>query len=263
MHRHLTKSLLLFILFVTTISLRELSAQVTIKGTVYNINRSRPLEAVSVVSTSGRGTMTDSNGNYSIAVSAEDSISFSFLGRTTVKFPVAGIMNYPSFDVALHIDPIELKPVRVQPRNYHMDSLQNRQDYAKIFDYKKPKLSITDGSEGLGAGIDLDAIIHMFQFNKNRRMLAFQRRLIIEEQEKFIDHRFAPYLVKKITHFNSPELDTFMVKYRPSYYFAKSSSDYDFEEYIKLAARDYINKNRHYIPSGDLRRQQNLPPGRP
>ena len=74
-------------------------------------------------------------------------------------------------------------------------------------------------------------------------MLAFQKRLVLEEQDNFIDHRFSQYLVKKITHMTSPELDSFMVRYRPSYYFTKTSSDYDFAEYIKLAAKDYRKKN--------------------
>ena len=83
----------------------------------------------------------------------------------------------------------------------------------------------------------------MFQFKKNRRMLAFQKRIILEEQDKFVDHRFTPYLVKKITHMTSPELDSFMVRYRPSYHFTQTSSDYDFAEYIELAAQDYRRKN--------------------
>ena len=260
MRRYLFKILLTAAIIVAAFYTQRVSAQIIVKGTVYNINKSRPLEAVSVISTSGKGTLTDSNGNYSIAVNEKDSISFSYLGRSTVKFPVNTIVNYPSFDVALHVNPIELNPVRIQPRNYHMDSLQNRKDYAKVFDFQKPKLKITDGSEGLGAGFDLDAIIGMFQFNKNRRMLAFQKRLILEEQEKFVDHRFTQYLVKKITHLTSPELDSFMVKYRPSYYFTKTSSDYDFEEYIKLASKDFLNKNKKNILPGDLRKENDQQP---
>ncbi|HSZ86458.1 MAG TPA: carboxypeptidase-like regulatory domain-containing protein, partial [Puia sp.] len=131
---------------------QQVFAQITVKGTVYNINRTRPLEAVSVISTSGRGTITDSNGNYTIVVSEKDSLSFSYLGKATMKYPVVTIENYPSFDIALHVDPIDLRPVRIQPRNYHLDSLQNRKDYAKVFDFQKPKIKITDGSQGLGAG---------------------------------------------------------------------------------------------------------------
>jgi hypothetical protein len=256
---YLLKILLLAVIVAAATFRQGVFAQVTVKGTVYNINRTRPLEAVSVMCSCGRGTVTDSNGNYSIIVDQQDSISFSYLGRSTAKFPVITILNYPSFDVALHVDPIDLRPVRVQPKNYHMDSLQNRRDYAKVFDFQKPKLEITDGSQGLGAGLDLDAIINMFAFNKNRRMLAFQKRLILEEKEKFVDHRFSQYLVKKITHLESPNLDSFMVHYRPSYYFTKTSTDYDFEEYIKLAAKDFQNKGKRVIANGDIRKEKNPP----
>ena len=86
------------------------------------MNRTRPLEAVSVVSTSGRGVVTDSNGNYSITVNEGDSISFSYLGRFTMKYPVSMISFNNSFDVALHVEATELRQVQVAPRNYHMDS---------------------------------------------------------------------------------------------------------------------------------------------
>ncbi len=52
--------------------------------------------------------------------------------------------------------------------------LQNRKDYEKIFNFKKPGLEITEGADG-NAGLDLDALINMFNFKKNRRMLAFQK----------------------------------------------------------------------------------------
>jgi hypothetical protein len=256
LHRYLYKILLLTIIVCTTLCKQNAQAQITIKGTVYNMYRTKPLEAVSVSSTSGKGTLTDSAGNYSIVVTEHDSLSFSYLGRTTVKFPVSSINSSAEFDIALHVDPTELKPLQVMPKNYHLDSLQNRQDYAKAFNYKKPGVKITDGSNGLGAGFDLDELINMFRFNRNRRMLAFQKRLVEEEHDKFIDHRFTAYLVKKLTHFTSPELDSFMVKYRPSYYFTETSSDYDFGEYIKLAAKEYKEDKNH---SGEMRKEEEKP----
>ena len=213
---------------------------VTVKGTVYNMNRTKPLEAVSVVSSSGNGTITDSNGIYSIIVKESDSISFSYLGRKTIRYPVRMILSYNSFDIALHVQPTELRQIQIAPRDYHMDSLQNRKDYAKIFDYHKPKLKLADANSGEGVGLDLDEIINMFRFNQNRRMLAFQQRLLQEEKDKFVDHRFTRALVKKYTKLNGPDLDSFMIKYRPSYNFTKSASDYDFGEYIKLAAKNYM-----------------------
>ncbi|MBS1665773.1 MAG: carboxypeptidase-like regulatory domain-containing protein [Bacteroidetes bacterium] len=228
-------------------------SQITIRGTVYNMNRSKPLQSVSVVSTSGNGVVTDSNGNYIITVREGDSISFSYLGRHTMKYPASMISQYTNFDVALHVEPTELRQVQVMPRDYHMDSLQNRQDYAKIFDYKKPGLKITEpGVGGTGVGFDLDEIIEMFQFNKKRRMLAFQQRLLQEERDNFIDHRFSKLLVKKITHATGAELDSFMRIYRPSFNFTQTSTDYDFETYIKLAYREY----KRYKQLGEMRKQR-------
>jgi CarboxypepD_reg-like domain len=220
-----------------------------VHGTVFNMYRTRPLEAVSVICTSGKGTITDSNGNYSIMVSLADSIYFSYLGRATAKFAVSVINTASGFDIALHVDPLELKEVKVMPHNYRMDSLQNRKDYEKIFNFKKPGFKITSPTTngGLGAGVDLDELINVFRFDRTKRLLAFQSRLVDEEQDKFVDHRFSKYVVKKITHLDGDELDTFMVKYRPSYEFCKRATDYDFFDYIKLADQQY-KKDRKDTP---------------
>ncbi|HEX4849490.1 MAG TPA: carboxypeptidase-like regulatory domain-containing protein [Puia sp.] len=239
MRSFLYKVLPVFLCLALLLCARNVSGQVTIRGTVYNMYRTRPLDAVSVVSTSGRGTTTDSNGNYSIIVNLTDSIYFSYLGRSTQKFAVSEINRFAGFDIALHVNPTELNEVRVAPRNYHMDSLRNREEYEKVFDYKKPGFSLTSPNSGLGVGVDLDALINMFKFRQTRRMLAFQRRLEEEEQDKFIDHRFNRSIVKKITHLDDDEIDSFMVKFRPSYEFTKSSTDYVFYDYIKLAAKEF------------------------
>src|SRR5262249_29570845 len=46
--------------------------EVTVHGTVYNMYRTKPLDGVSVLSVRGRGTATDSNGNYVITVTIRD-----------------------------------------------------------------------------------------------------------------------------------------------------------------------------------------------
>lgn len=234
--------LLLIVLSLSIAAGGRVWGQVTLHGTVYNMYRTRPLDRVSVVSSSGRGTTTDTNGYYQITVSYDDSIYFSYLGRATIKYPVKEINTLSNFDIALHVDPTELKEVRVMPRSYHDDSLQNRKDYEKYFDFKKPNpFTITDGSAGLGmgAGFDLDQIIRYFQFDRTRRLKAFQRRLEEDEQDKYIDHRFNPSIVLKVTHLQGDELDSFMVKYRPSYSFCKRATDYDLLEYTKLAFTEY------------------------
>jgi hypothetical protein len=221
------------------------SAQVRISGTIYNMTRNLALPAVSVLSTSGIGTVTDSTGSYTIIVRESDSIWFSYLNKPTPKFAVSSIVNQNSFDIALHVPVTELKEVRVVPRNYKFDSTQNRLDYAKAFNFHKPGISLSAPSNSsFGVGLDLDEFINMFNFKKNRRMLSFQRRLIQEEEDKFIDHRFTKPLVKKITGLAGigPVMDDFMKKYRPSYEFTVVASDYEFAEYIQLAWLQYKAK---------------------
>jgi len=247
----LTASSQILVLLCLLLAVNHVSGQVTIRGTVYNMYRTKPLDAVSVMSTSGKGTTTDSNGNYILVVNPDDSISFSYLGRSTVKYPVSSINPATGFDIALHVNPTELKEVRVAPRDYHLDSLRNRQEYERVFDFRKPGFALTSPTSGSGVGIDLDALINMFRFDRNRRMLAFQRRLIEEEQDKFIDHRFTRGLVKKITHLDGDLIDTFMVRFRPSYEFTQASTDYEFQEYIKLAYNQFKEGKRK---GGELRR---------
>jgi len=206
--------------------------------------RTRPLDGVSVVSGPGRGTTTDSDGHYVLTVNYDDSIYFSYLGRATVKYPVSGINYATGFDIALHVDAVELKEVRVMPKNYHDDSLQNRKDYEKYFNFKKPGVHISEAGSGgagvgLGAGLDLDQLIEVFEFQKKRRSLAFQHRLIDDEQDAFVDHRFNRSMVLKVTHLEGDELDSFIAKYRPSYAFCKRATDYDLLDYVKLAFREY------------------------
>jgi hypothetical protein len=203
----------------------------------------QPLASVSVVSSMGTGTITDSTGHYSLFVRESDSVWFSYLNKSTPKYAVATITNKEAFDIALHVPVTELKEVKILPRNYKTDSLQNRLDYAKAFDFQKPGFSISAPVGGFGVGFDLNELIGMFQFRKNRRMLAFQQRLIREEQDKYIDHRFTRSLVRKITNLINQDLDEFMIRFRPSYEFLEVSTDYELAEYIKMTWQ-YFEKER-------------------
>jgi hypothetical protein len=218
---------------------------------VYDSSRTYVLQSVSVLSTAGKGSVTDSNGRYSIEVSEKDSIWFSYLGKPTVKYPVLKMNDPLNFDVAIQLSVTVLKGVTVRPRSYRMDSIQNRIDYARIFNYEKPK--IQPNISGVGVGFDLDQIIRMFQFRKNKNTLAFQRRLLEQEQEKFVDHRFSKLLVKRLTNLTGPRLDSFMAIYRPTYLFCQFASDYELGEYIKNCYQLYAQRNS----SSGLRKENN------
>ena len=239
---------ILLILYHTSFS------QVKVSGRVYDVTQQKPLEAVSVMSTSGRGVATDENGRYSIMVNENDSIWFSYLGKPTPKFPVLSIVNIQNFEIALHVNISDLKKVIVMPRNYRADSIQNRKDYAKAFNFRKPNLeSLTSTAPSGGVGLDINEFIRMFQFGRNRRMEAFQERLLREETEKYIDYRFSRPLIIKITQLRGAELDTFIQWYRPTVEFTEAATDYEFQSYIKKC---FLSYKRYKLMMGDGRKEE-------
>jgi hypothetical protein len=227
---------------------------VQVKGKVFDMSQQVPLASVSVLSTGpGPGTLTDSLGRYTIYVRDNDSIWFSYLGKGTPKYPVAQIPNQQNFEISLHVNVTELKPIMVKPRNYHLDSIANREEYAKVFNYKKPGLGIVaPTTQNAAVGVDLDQLIDVFNFQKNRRMAAFRDRLIAEEKEKYIEHRFNRALVIRLTQLRGDDLDTFMVRYKPSLVLIESATDYELQTYIKQCYAKFI-KLREIM--GELRKE--------
>lgn len=217
-------------------------AQVRISGTVYEMNKIFPLGSVSVLSTSGRGTVTDSMGRYSIVVPEDDSLYFSYLGRPTPKYAVSSIPATSQFDISLHVNVTTLREIRVMPKDYRIDSMQNRQDYAKVFDYKKPGLALSSAnpaSGNFGVGLDINELINVFRFRRNRSMAAFQDRLLTEEQDKYIAYRFSRAKIIKITGLTGPDIDTFYRYYAPPYEAVVAASEYELLDYMKKAAEQY------------------------
>ena len=216
--------------------------QETISGTIYDSTQRYPMQGVSVMGTSGAGTITDSLGHYIIKLPSADSIYFSYLGKATVKFPVKDIPSGQPFDMSLQVTIVSLPGVVVWPRDYGLDSLENRREYQKIFDYggagyvENTKMNRRGE---MGVGLDLDMF---FKRGQERRMLAFQQRLVKEEQDKFVDHHFTKAIVKKITGLQPPALDSFMRIFRPSYEFVKNcETGYEFYKYISDCGKTFFD----------------------
>lgn len=224
----------------------------TIQGVIYDFYSKRPIEAVSVQTTSGHFAISDSLGHYYLRVEQGDQFWFSYLGKNTQRYIVDTVTNYNSFDVALYIDARWLPNVTVRNRNYRMDSLQNRKDYAKAFNFQKPQPFTTSTRSpstyvpgALTSGLDLNALIESFQFKKNRQMLALQNRLIQEEQDKYINYRFSKRLVKEVTKLDTAYITHFLQLYRPTYEALTQLNELELGYYVQECYRDYM-RNRRY-----------------
>lgn len=222
---------LLFFLFTST----AVRAQFIVSGSVLDKGKINLVSNVKVISTGGMFDMTDSMGRYSIPVKPGDSLYFVYNNKPTQKFAVNKIANPVQFDVSLHVF-VEskysvLKEVIVYSKTYRQDSLENRQTYADVFEYKKPGLS-TSITPGGGVGADVNELINIFRFKRNKRLKAFQNRLEDQEREKYVNYRFNKLLVSRITGLKSPAVDSFIVWYRPSYEFTAASDEITFNQYI-------------------------------
>ncbi len=222
---------------------QAVAQSIYISGTVYDISARRPLEAVAVMSTSGNGVITDSMGRYSIRVPLKDSIWFSLIGKSTMKYSVDTISNTDNFNVMIHVRAFDLPDVKVRNNYYKFDSVQNRKDYAKIFDFKKPGLRLSNNPGynpgGVTVGFDLDEIINMFRFKRNKSLLNLQNRLLQQEQDKYVDHRYTKPFVRKLTKLNPPDLDIFMRRYRPDYEVVQLMNDLELGYYIQKTFEIY------------------------
>jgi hypothetical protein len=244
---------LCFIFFKTTAT-----AQLQVRGVVYDSTRLIVVKDVLIKSTGGNQTITDSTGRYSIFVMEKDSLIFIYNGKPTMKFPVKNIPDPGNFELALQIRLTDkyktLKEVVVFGKTYKQDSIENRERYAKIFNFEKPGIGVSSGSPyGAGVGLDLDEFINMFRFRRNKSMRKFQERLIKEEQEKFISYRFNKNTIKGITQLSGAPLDSFMAIYRPDYEFTLQATDYEFAYYIKQC---FLHYQRTGFRKGELNRRR-------
>jgi hypothetical protein len=227
----------IFIVFFSCFTKAVIAQSVTIGGTVFDISGRRPIESV-IVNSNGNQTTTDSLGRYLITIKAKDSLWFSLFGKNTRKYPVDTIEDPRNFNIMIHVTGVELPEVKVRNSYYRLDSIQNRYDYAKYFNYQAPGLKLSNnqqlfGPGGLTVGLDLDEIINMFRFKRNRNLQFLQKRLVSQEQEKYVNYRFTKRLVQRLTHVESAELNRFMDYCKPSYEVLGLLNDLELGYYIQ------------------------------
>jgi hypothetical protein len=221
-------------------------AQFQLSGTVYDSTKRNLVMDVQVICTCGTMTFTDSTGFYSIYVGAKDSVFFFFNNRPTQKFSVASIRDVSAFDISIQMHVPgrykQLKEIIVYGKNRRQDSIDNRVQYDKVFNFDKGGVRFSGAAPeaGIGAGIELDALINVFRFRRNKSMARFQERLIREEQNKYIDYRFNKTIILRLTTLkDDPLLDEFIRRYRPDYDILTQVIDIELFQYIQTAAKDF------------------------
>ena len=120
--------------------------------------------------------------------------------------------------------------------------LATRKEFSKAYGssaYNSPFSTIPGG----GAGLNLDAIYNAL--SKSGRDAAHLQELIQQDYEQnVIDYRFNKSFVASVTKLKEPDLTSFMLKYRPSYYRVNSDTEYEFITYIRTSLKRYLRNKR-------------------
>ncbi|NIG52794.1 carboxypeptidase-like regulatory domain-containing protein [Chitinophaga sp. Cy-1792] len=217
------------------INLQDTVAQVRLSGMVADQDTKTGIPFVSIVNKRAMtGTLSTESGRFYLEGMAGDTIEFSMIGYATRVVVMPGMSA--SMDVLLQKRLYELEGVNVQGKSHYKDSLAMREEYNRYFNYKKP--GAMDVLKTLPAN-PVTALSYLVPSKARKRKEEFRGQLEYWEKEKYIDYRYSPEIVGRMTKLQSPELDSFMYKYRPGYDFLNAASEYDLLLYIKNSFEEY------------------------
>lgn len=209
-----------------------------------------------VVKTSTNMTFTDSIGDFNLAgLEIGDTILISHVGYQLYGHIFDGTSSMDTLVIKLKSNSIVLKPVQINAvRDYTLDSLTRRKEYASVFAYKEPsfkdifiKKSQTvnhqyqpfQPSTSSLVSVDLLSVIGLFGKSKNPTS-KLQKKLLQEEKDNYIAHVFSKEKIQSLTSLQGDSLQIFMDEYRPSTNKASQMSDYELLLYIKTSYEKFI-----------------------
>ncbi len=284
------------LLSITIFVITQLHAQETIRGHVYNMQTSNPVFGAIISSSSGKTSLSNKKGEYIIAVLLNDTIWFAIGKRKSRNYLVKNIAKTEPFDVYLRIpddrEPAPdnnektrstlysfsenlkdssllfqgkdsanvLDPVSVLHRNYHDDSLRNRKEYEKYFNYKNPKTKIKFSfgrkdtfdykAEHMvpvvqlaSIRLDVGDVYNILNKGSKKQNQMMKHNLLFNEQQGYIDNRFKnSTIVKYIGAQPDSILSDFIQKYRPTYEQLVGMQEIELAMYIKNAFKNYSTK---------------------
>ncbi len=219
---------LLFCIVFSSIGL----AQQQLAGKVVKKGGTEILMGVSVINhTHQKGNVSDMGGNYKIAASVGDTILFSSAGYEPDTVVVASYMFAESWLVPLAPNVVALPYVNVEEQsNYQIDSIKRRDDYSWLLDKKHPVKLMNEKRPGDGPGFSFSPIGYFSKTEKNKRRL--KKRLQQEEEDYYIDYKFPPARVARLSRLSGDSLQLFLRIYRPTYAFCRKSSPEDMLLYL-------------------------------
>ncbi len=199
--------------------------------------------AGAMVTTGSLRTFTNVTGGFEITLpQAYDSLKIVHFAYKPYALAINKGTKIPTVELEPKV--ISLKAVTVHgDRDFKKDSIENRLAYAKQFDYTGPR--VIDAFKGSSNGqpfefISVNPLVLIAALTKKSSPgYKFKKMLISDEHQQYVDEHFNKGIVSRVTGLKGDTLSAFLTQYRPAYEFAKKSTDYDMEVYIKQSLEKF------------------------
>jgi len=191
-------------------------AQVTLTGTIMDKDNKLVLPYASIFNKStGRRTYSDKGGFYKITASPKDVVVFSFLGFRSDSVVVSQSSGTETRNISLTVEAKQLRSVEIGTHYtpYQVDSLSRREQFGYILD--KRDMPLAGGSTPVGAGIVFSPFTRYSRSEKQKR--EFKKVFAKAEEERYIDSRYTPQFVSRVTSLKGDSLMLFMRQNYPDY----------------------------------------------
>jgi len=198
--------------------------------------------------------LTNSKGQFTLSnMKVGDRLAVRIMGYETSEMVIRQLTD--TLLVYLKQDAIVLKEVMIKTnKNYKLDSLNTRKEYAKAFAFKGPSFSDAfilrdprynspfgfSNPRSTASLVSLN-VLQVFSFlgKKNTRSTKLKEILLRDEELNYIDHAFSKEKVKLLTGLDGEALDKFMDRYRPSILSLKKMTGYELTLYIKKSYDEF------------------------
>jgi hypothetical protein len=244
---------LAFILMMLCTSTSLLAQNV--KGIVRDVTSGLPISNAQII-TSKTIILTNNKGEFILEnIKLGTPIAVRIMGYETFELMVKDLND--TLKIYLKQSAIALKEVQIRTkRNYKLDSLNLRKEYASAFGYKGPSFSdmfIEKGGRkneyvpsftnprSTASLVSLNLLQVATLFGKKKaRNTRLKEALLRDEELNYVDHAFSKDNVKSITGLDGEQLIKFMDFYQPSALSLKKMTGYELTLYIKKSYEEFI-----------------------
>ncbi len=205
----------------------------TLQGIVTDAATGKPLYPVTVVNLyTQQSTLTDDHGQYVIPAKQGNLIAFSFVGYKTVQKTKSFSTIITTMNVAMEQTEYQLEEFSIRPgifSGYQLDS----QERAAIYKLPLQRTHPNPFNSPVSALAEL--------FSKTaKRTYAFQQIFEAGEIEKFVDSRYTPDLVARLTGLTGDSIGHFMYACQMPYDFARSATDLELKMWIRSNFKEWL-----------------------